>query len=247
MMYGVIYKITCSVNGKVYIGQTIRPLDERFKRHLNDAEKAESPKIKFQRAIKKYGAQNFYIEKIDEASSKEELDLKEKFWINSYDSTKKGYNSALGGEGGNTYYGRTDGDMEATSRKISNALKGRKNGNSDQIKCISIKTGEEHFFETLGECLNFFGIKNHQVISDRARGKINTFWRDEWKFAFEDNDYGEYVFAPDRKTSGRTVLLIKDGKTFSFVSKNKACQFLGLKRAQLIDNSIINGYEVHIS
>ena len=33
----VIYKITNIVNGKVYIGQTIRPLQERFKRHLIEA------------------------------------------------------------------------------------------------------------------------------------------------------------------------------------------------------------------
>ena len=32
-----IYKITNIVNGKVYIGQTIRPIEDRFHRHINDA------------------------------------------------------------------------------------------------------------------------------------------------------------------------------------------------------------------
>ena len=32
-----IYKITNIQNNKVYIGQTIRPIKERFHRHKNDA------------------------------------------------------------------------------------------------------------------------------------------------------------------------------------------------------------------
>ena len=32
-----IYKITNIQNNKVYIGQTIRPVQDRFNRHINDA------------------------------------------------------------------------------------------------------------------------------------------------------------------------------------------------------------------
>ena len=32
-----IYKITNIQNNKVYIGQTIRPVKDRFNRHINDA------------------------------------------------------------------------------------------------------------------------------------------------------------------------------------------------------------------
>ena len=32
-----IYKITNIQNNKVYIGQTIRPIQDRFNRHINDA------------------------------------------------------------------------------------------------------------------------------------------------------------------------------------------------------------------
>ena len=34
--YGVIYKISDTVNGKVYIGQTIQALKKRFRQHLKD-------------------------------------------------------------------------------------------------------------------------------------------------------------------------------------------------------------------
>ena len=32
-----IYKITNKINNKIYIGQTIRPVEDRWKRHINDA------------------------------------------------------------------------------------------------------------------------------------------------------------------------------------------------------------------
>ena len=32
-----IYKITNIQNNKVYIGQTIKPIEQRFHRHFNDA------------------------------------------------------------------------------------------------------------------------------------------------------------------------------------------------------------------
>ncbi len=44
-----IYKATNRINGKIYIGQTIRDLDERWKRHINDAKKGDD--LYFHRAI----------------------------------------------------------------------------------------------------------------------------------------------------------------------------------------------------
>lgn len=32
-----VYKITNAVNGKVYIGQTVRSIEDRFQRHLCDS------------------------------------------------------------------------------------------------------------------------------------------------------------------------------------------------------------------
>jgi hypothetical protein len=37
-----IYVITNKINGKKYVGQTIRDLDSRLKRHINDAKKGGS-------------------------------------------------------------------------------------------------------------------------------------------------------------------------------------------------------------
>ena len=98
-----IYRITNDVNGKVYIGQTIRTIEARLQIHFDSAKKPELQLIKFYRAINKYGAEHFKIEQIDSAHNQEELDEKEKYWIQFHNSIDLGYNTAVGGEGGNIY------------------------------------------------------------------------------------------------------------------------------------------------
>lgn len=94
MAYGVIYKITNKVNGKLYVGQTKQLIEERFKQHI----KADTY---IGNAIRKHGAENFTIEVIAVCESREELDACEIAKIAEYDCmAPKGYNCTTGGEGG---------------------------------------------------------------------------------------------------------------------------------------------------
>jgi len=94
--YGVIYKITNRINGKVYIGQTTKDFDIRY--HNNIVKYTHNRHLKF--AIKRYGIENFNIEKcIDIAFNQSELNDKEKHHIQIYNSYLDGYNLTLGGEG----------------------------------------------------------------------------------------------------------------------------------------------------
>jgi group I intron endonuclease len=189
-MLGIIYKITNIVNNKVYIGQTQKTLEERFKHHVNFAKKDyRSKDICFARAIRKYGENNFIIEKIDEADSKELLNEKEKYWINFYDSFKSGYNSTLGGDGGNTYRGRSEKLMQKTKAKLSRANLGIKNGNHRSIKCKSVLTGREIVFDTVTECLKYFGYRGKAFCIKRAQNKDKTLFKNEWIFAYKENNY----------------------------------------------------------
>lgn len=170
-MFGVIYKISNSVNDKIYIGQTIRTIEKRFKGHICSAIKNEYPDNYLHRAIRKFGPDKFKIEKIDEANSKDELNAKEKYWIKKLNSIQNGYNLTDGGEGGDTYRLRSEEQMKITRQRLSNSLKGIKNGMSIQIKCKSIKTNEEHVFESLTACLNFFDLKCKATVMLRAQRK----------------------------------------------------------------------------
>ena len=86
-----IYKISNTENDKVYIGQSKRPVDKRFNRHINDAVNLKLD-THFARAIRKYGADKFNIEIIDSAETQKELNEKERYWIHFYDSIKNRYN-----------------------------------------------------------------------------------------------------------------------------------------------------------
>lgn len=97
-MYGIIYKATNKINGKIYIGQTIKTLEERIYMHYYRADNSlEITHTHFINAIRKYGKNNFSWEIIDTAETQEELDKKEIKWIQKYNSIKNGYNIQKGG------------------------------------------------------------------------------------------------------------------------------------------------------
>lgn len=246
----LIYKITCLVTNKVYIGQVVaKPIAERFERHIKtafDDNNDFSKRCHLYRAMRKYGADKFIVEQIDSADNQEELNQKEKYWIKKYNSISEGYNCADGGEGGNTYAGISAERLDEIKAKISKSNSGRNNGQSKQIKCKSVKTLEEHYFETLTACLQFFNIKNKGVVMDRVNGKITSLWRHEWQFAFEDADYMDFqdIYYDPSCRKGIKVRLEKNGEVFNFNSIRKAAEFLKVNRRAIINNSIINGYKI---
>ena len=91
-----IYKITNKINNKIYIGQTTKTINLRWQRHCTDA-LSNRTNTKFAKAIRKYGKDNFIVEKIDTAQNKEELNQKEIYWINYYNTFYNGYNQTKGG------------------------------------------------------------------------------------------------------------------------------------------------------
>lgn len=94
--YGVIYKITNTINNKVYIGQTTRSFNIRYHNNIK-----KYTNIYLKRSIDKYGIDNFLIEEeFDIAYSKEELNEKEKKYIKLYNSNDNnfGYNLKSGGD-----------------------------------------------------------------------------------------------------------------------------------------------------
>ena len=88
-----IYKITNIINGKSYIGQTSRTIEDRWKEHLHN-----NHDIPLVRAFKKYGIENFKIECLEECSESM-VNERECYWISYYDTYYNGYNATLGGDG----------------------------------------------------------------------------------------------------------------------------------------------------
>ena len=98
-MRGFIYKITNTINGKYYIGQTIQNVKERFYQHCATKCSKAVSNMAIHRAIKKYGKSNFTVEVIEEIDSTN-LNDRERYWIKYYNSYNNGYNSTKGGQDG---------------------------------------------------------------------------------------------------------------------------------------------------
>lgn len=101
-----VYKITCTENGKIYIGITTKDISIRWKQHVWIAHDENSDEYNdiFKKAIRKYGVDAFVVEVIDQTDSIEKLKELEQYYIKKYnsfafDKNSNGYNSTRGGDG----------------------------------------------------------------------------------------------------------------------------------------------------
>lgn len=104
-MKGIIYKWTCNVNGKSYIGQTTNE-KQREKEFLSENKTYAGEKIN--NARKKYGLSNdiwtktvlkrLWCKDGKENELRERLNYWEKYYVKLYDSINNGYNITNGGD-----------------------------------------------------------------------------------------------------------------------------------------------------
>lgn len=103
-MIGYIYHIINVINGKMYVGKTF-DIKHRFETHMSDLKLNKHHSQKLQRAVNKYGIENFkFSYEQRNIDSEEELALLEIQEIEKYDSYQNGYNETLGREGHKTVF-----------------------------------------------------------------------------------------------------------------------------------------------
>lgn len=90
-----IYKITNQLDSKVYIGQAVN-LTDRIRTHIKAGLGIDTPNSILYKAMRHDGVENFSFE-IMEYCSQQELNEKEKFWIDYFFSQDWGYNMTSGG------------------------------------------------------------------------------------------------------------------------------------------------------
>ena len=110
VMSARIYRITNRLTGDFYIGQTYQEIARRWSNHQADVRRGSS--THFHRAIRKYGAENFSVELVEETDAPNE---REQHWIAEL---KPHYNMDEGGKNGLR--------SPETRRKISESQIGRK-------------------------------------------------------------------------------------------------------------------------
>ena len=138
----LIYKHTCKVNGKGYIGMTCQ---DTYRRWQNGFGYNAEDQI-FGRAVRKYGWENFSHEILEDNLTFDQANLREQYWISFFhtyikDPKCNGYNMTLGGAG-------TAGHecSEEAKQKISKAHLGKQLSDSHRQHIKEATTGASNPF-----------------------------------------------------------------------------------------------------
>jgi hypothetical protein len=160
----VIYRTTNLINGKIYIGQD---------KNNNPSYFGSGDLIK--RSIKKHGKENFIKEILCVCNTIDELNEKEKFYINEFNSTDRniGYNITIGGTNG-TMLNRKH-SKETKEKMRSSALGKKKSENHRKNIGLSMKgrviSDEERRRRSENSSLK--GVKK-SPLSDITKKKISN-------------------------------------------------------------------------
>lgn len=158
-----IYKILNKINNKCYIGQSIH-IEQRWKEHLRG--KGNKPLLQ---DIQQYGIENFSFE-IIELCEQKELDEREKYWINYYNSDETGYN--VKDIGFNIYA------IKATQKPIY---------------CYDLNGNFIQRYISLAEAERLTGINNSNISrAAKTNGRTKQY---QWSYIFKPkiNPYKRYI------------------------------------------------------
>jgi len=166
-MNGIIYKAVCLVNGKIYIGQTVKCLKTRINRHTNAVQGV------FPRALRTYGVEQFKFTIIDSSHDRNELNEKEIFWIQFYRSkSPAGYNLTDGGDGCSGYK-----QSREHTEKIRTANIGQVRTDESKTKMRNAQKGKKQSVEVIAKRVaNNTGKKRTPEQKQRQSDSLNRSW-----------------------------------------------------------------------
>ena len=174
----VIYAFKNKTNGKMYVGQTQRTFGIRTKQHLNRSD------TYFDKALAKYGLNNFSYWILDRGSTLEELNEKERYWITEYDCLwPNGYNLTVGGDGVKDYR-----HTDEYKRKMSDAMKGKGTGKDNHFY------GKRHTIKSIKKMSEYqsnrWTVEARKELSESYKGKFvgedNPFYKKKHKQSSKD-------------------------------------------------------------
>jgi group I intron endonuclease len=185
MIYKYIYKTINITTGKSYVGQ--HRTEKEYDSYLGSGKELIKD-------IKEIGSKYFLKGIIEYCSNDEELNEKEKYWIEFLDTIKNGYNICKGGGDYPVLYGEDNGffnkkHSEETKRRLSKlregvepwnkGKKGVQKASENQKKIASERhSGDKNWnYGKKGELSPSFGLKrtdeNKLALSETKKGAKN--------------------------------------------------------------------------
>ena len=201
-----IYKITNKINNFIYVGSTIRTIEERFMEHFRPSEWENNPNSLFYADAEKYGKENFKIEAIDSCFERHRFIIEEYWWNKLYNEKYLMYDIKRGSShSSNTKQRLSDFrnrdermgiyKSEQFKEKISEKTQGELNGmwnkkdeeavNGRMVIAFEDKEHTKVFqeFVSVKTALNFLGIKGHLGLNKACRTNSKYhgyYWTKEW-------------------------------------------------------------------
>lgn len=226
--YGVIYKITNLINGKVYIGQSRQKPGRRWTEHKRNAKRKKEhsdDNMIITSALKKYGIENFFHEIIHYVTKDEEITLVEEYYIKKYDSlVPNGYNITVLDQGKKVL---SKEDREKITKDQVN--KKRENASSKYMGVFLIYNGKWQAYTRYKNKHTRLGVFNTE--EDAAKARDIEVLKDEYDNMFELNfpelreDYlnGDIIIKrnsrqgskSDKKVTSKYVGVRKTGNSWS--------------------------------
>ncbi len=168
---GVIYQARNKINGKCYVGKTIKTIKERRKQHEKDTSREAG--FAFHNALRKYGLNAFEWEVLMICDDEDDLNESEIAWIKLLKTkAPNGYNLTDGGEG---LSGITD-ETRKKLRRPKSAEHRRKIGEAHAGKVTSMETKAKLSKANKGKPSYFYGRKHTPESIEKNRkahiGKI---------------------------------------------------------------------------
>ncbi len=257
--YGYIYVVTNTKNGKKYVGQTMRYVEERWEQHILLAkQKSESNKNSLATAIIEYGRDAFLIEQVANAMTYAELNELERHWIKKLNTfAPNGYNLNRGGSGiikgqSITVKGVTYPSISAAAREydfydrlvLDRLRKGWSIEQAFEIaalpethkftgRTIKVNDGnEKRNFNSIADLARFYNLPIATVMQRLV--KLN--WTPEEAVGL----------VPPRKWvhPNHAITMTIDGKEQHFQSKAEVARKYGIKRWSTVAKRIKKGWSV---
>jgi group I intron endonuclease len=197
----IVYLITNIVNGKQYVGQTVKSLKDRWKFHCS----IHSGCLAMKSAINKYGKNNFIIEPIYVSSSLEELNKKEEEYVKQYNTLVPNvYNLMSGGDRPTM--------SEESKRKMSIAKKGRPAWNKGLTKEDPRVASHVQYGSNNGAYGKSHHNKPHSEQSKKkiSNAKIGSVWSEETRKAMSKSKKRNKQKVP--------VICLETGKIYEAIS-----------------------------